>query len=376
MIYFDNGATTYPKPLSVNKKAFEALNKFSFNSGRGGYYQSISTAEKIFGVREKIADLVNASSENIIFTKNCTEALNMAIKGSVKKGDHIVISSLEHNAVSRPVDALNRQGIISYDIAPFSFDDEETVDNFKSLIKPDTKAVVCMHSSNVFGVTFPIRQIGELCKSRGIRFIVDGAQSLGAVNIDMKRDNIDILCAPGHKCLYGPMGTGFMAIGDGVTINTIIEGGTGSGSLNLTMPDFTPDKFEAGTLNNVGIIALGEGIDYINHIGVEKIYTHEMKCADTIYSLLSKNENVKLYTPPPALNKSMPIISFNYKDYSSERVAAYLGDNNICVRAGYHCSPLAHNHFNTTETGTVRISLGLFNTEKECYRFVNILKNL
>ncbi len=376
MIYFDNGATTYPKPLSVNKKAFEALNKFSFNSGRGGYYQSISTAEKIYNVREKIAELVNASSENIIFTKNCTEALNMAIKGSVKKGSHIIISSLEHNAVSRPVDTLSMRGIIDYDIAPYSFDDEETVENFKRLIKPNTTAVVCMHSSNVFGVTFPIRQIGKLCREKGIRFIVDGAQSLGVTKIDMKRDNINILCAPGHKCLYGPMGTGFMAIGENVALNTIIEGGTGSGALSLAMPDFTPDRFEAGTLNNPGIIALGEGIDYINKIGMEKIYSHEMRCAGTIYSLLSKNDDVKLYTPAPAINKSMPIVSFNYKDFSSEKVAAYLGDNNVCVRAGYHCSPLAHKHFNTTETGTVRISLGLFNNEKECYRFVNILKNL
>lgn len=376
MIYFDNGATTYPKPLSVNKKAFEALNKFSFNSGRGGYVQSISAAEKIYSVREKIAELVNALPENIIFTKNCTEALNMAIKGSIKKGSHVIISSLEHNAVSRPVEALSRRGYIDYDIASFSFDEDETVDNFRRLIKSDTAAVVCMHSSNVFGVTFPVKKIGELCKSRGVRFIVDGAQSLGAVNIDMKRDNIDILCAPGHKCLYGPMGTGFMAIGEGIKLNTIIEGGTGSGALNLSMPDFTPDRFEAGTLNNPGIIALGEGIGYIKRMGIEKIYSHEMKCAQSLYSLLAKNENVKLYTPPPAMNKSMPIVSFNYKDYSSEKVAAYLGDNNICVRAGYHCSPLAHKHFNTDQTGTVRASLGLFNSEKECYRFVNILRNL
>lgn len=376
MIYFDNSATTYPKPVQVVRQAYNALNNYSFNSGRGGYSQSIATAEKIYNVREKIGTMFNAEPENIVFTKNCTEALNIAIKGSVKKGDHIIISSLEHNSVSRVAEKLSSDGIVDYDIASFSFDDEETVENFRKLIKGNTKLVVCMHSSNVFGVCFPIAKIGRLCKDNGIRFVVDAAQGAGVADINMKRDNIDVLCSAGHKCLFGPMGTGFMAVKEGVNLDTLFEGGTGSKSLSLYQPDFLPDRFEAGTLNNPGIIGLGEGIDFINRKGRENIYNHEMKIAQLIYNKLSFIDGVKLYTAFPVNDKYMPIISFNLKDYSSEKTAVLLNDYSICVRAGFHCSPLAHKHFGTLSTGTVRISPGYFNTEKECFCFVNVLKKL
>lgn len=376
MIYFDNSATSYPKPLSVIRQADCAMRFCSFNSGRGGYAQSLKAAEKIYSVREKTADMFFFKPENIIFTKNCTEALNMAIKGSVKNGDHIIISSLEHNSVSRVVQRLCNDKVISFDIADYSFDEDETVNNFKKLIKPNTKAIVCMHSSNVFGVTFPIEKIGKLCGEKNIRFIVDAAQGAGVADINAERDNIDILCAPGHKCLYGPMGTGFMAIKDGVHLETIVEGGTGSKSLELTQPDFTPDRFEAGTLNNSGIIALGEGIDFVNSKGIDNIYNHELMLSDIIYSELSGIDGIKLYAPMPEKGRSMPIISFNYKDYSSEKVAAFLAENNICVRAGFHCSPFAHKHFKTLDTGTVRISPGFFNTARDCYRFINVVKKL
>lgn len=376
MIYLDNSATTYPKPLSVVRQADCAMRFYSFNSGRGGYAQSLKTAEKIYSVREKTASMFGYKPENIIFTKNCTDALNMAIKGSVKKGDHIIISSLEHNSVSRVVQRLFLDNTVEYDIADYSFEKEETINNFRRLIKHNTRVIVCMQSSNVFGVSFPIRDIGKICRENNIIFIVDGAQGAGVADINAERDNIDILCAPGHKCLYGPMGTGFMAIRDGLSLETIIEGGTGSKSLELTQPDFTPDRFEAGTLNNPGIIALGEGIDFVRIRGIDNIYNHELKLADTIYDGLSKIDGIKLYTPMPEKGKSMPIVSFNYKDYSSEKVAAFLAENNICVRAGFHCSPLAHKHFNTIDTGTVRISPGYFNKESDCYRFINVVKKL
>lgn len=376
MIYFDNSATTYPKPIQVIKQAYNALNHYSFNSGRGGYSQSIATAEKIYNVREKIGNMFNAEPENIVFTKNCTEALNIAIKGSVKKGNHMIISSLEHNSVSRVAEKLSSDGIIDYDLASFSFNEDETLENFRRLIRKNTTLIVCMHSSNVFGVCFPIAKIGELCRDNGIRFIVDAAQGAGVADIDMKRDNIDILCSAGHKCLYGPMGTGFMAVRSGLQLDTLFEGGTGSKSLSLYQPDFLPDRFEAGTLNNPGIIGLGEGIDFINKKGRDTIYSHEMKITQHLYNSLSKINTVKLYTDLPEKNKYMPIISFNLKDYSSEKTAALLNRYGICVRAGFHCSPLAHRHFGTLSTGTVRISPGYFNTEKECFGFVNVLKKL
>lgn len=376
MIYFDNAATSYPKPRNVISSVMPSVAKYSFNSGRGGYKQSLACAEMIYDVREKVADFFGFSPENIVFTKNCTEALNMAIKGSVKKGEHIIISSLEHNSVSRVVNKLQLDGVCTYDVADFSFDDEITLNNFSSLIKPNTSLVVCTHSSNAFGVSLPIVKIGSLCRKNGIRFIVDGAQGAGVADINAKRDNIDILCAPGHKCLYGLMGTGFMAIADGIKLDTLIQGGTGSSSLLLTQPEFSPDRYEAGTLNNVGIISLGRGIDFIRSVGRKKIYEAELSLCEYMYDAFSNMDNVTLYTPAPRKNKTMPILSFNVNSMPSERTASVLGARGICVRSGYHCSPLAHRHFDTLQGGTVRISVGAFNVKKECITLVDVVKKL
>lgn len=374
MIYFDNAATTYPKPSSVLASAVLAMKKYSFNSGRGGYKESIKAGEMIYSVREKVASMFGFEPQNVAFTKNCTEALNMAIKGSVKSGDHIIISSLEHNSVSRVAEKLFDDGIIDYDIAKYSYNDDETVANFENLIKPNTTLVVCMHSSNAFGVTFPVAKIGKMCKLHGIRFVVDGAQGAGVADINAKRDNIDILCAPGHKCLLGAMGTGFIAVKDGLELSTVEEGGTGSNSMSLKQPDFLPDRLEAGTLNNSGIISLGKGIDYINSYGTEAIYNHEFSLMQHTYKALENINDVVLYTPFPEQGKTMPIISFNFGDYSSEKTAAILAKNDICTRAGFHCTPLAHKHFGTTDRGTVRISFGMFNTVRDCDALINVVK--
>lgn len=376
MIYFDNSATSYPKPPSVIRSAANAMKHYSFNSGRGGYSRSVAAAEAIYSVREKVADMFSFSPQNVVFTKNCTEALNIAITGSVKRGDHIIISDLEHNSVLRVVHYLKESGVIDYDLARYSFDDDEIISNFESLIKPNTSLIVCMHSSNAFGVSFPISRLGDLCQSRGIRFIVDAAQGAGVADIDAKRDKIDILCAPGHKCLFGNMGTGFLAFGDDVDIAPYAFGGTGSNSFDFNMPLQSPDRFEAGTLNNSGIISLGEGIDYINSVGRKMILNHELAFANYIYKNLERIDGVELYTPNPMTISTMPIISFNFSDYPSERVASRLADDNICVRAGFHCSPLAHKHFGTQDRGTVRISVGCFNTERDCNSIIKSLKKL
>lgn len=374
MIYFDNAATTYPKPSSVLASAVLAMKKYSFNSGRGGYKESIKAGEMIYSVREKVASMFGFEPQNVAFTKNCTEALNMAIKGSVKSGDHIIISSLEHNSVSRVAEKLFDDGIIDYDIAKYSYNDDETVANFENLIKPNTTLVVCMHSSNAFGVTFPVAKIGKMCKLHGVRFVVDGAQGAGVADINAKRDNIDILCAPGHKCLLGAMGTGFIAVKDGLKLSTVEEGGTGSNSMSLKQPDFLPDRLEAGTLNNSGIVSLGKGIDYINSYGTKAIYNHEFSLMQHTYKALENINDVVLYTPFPEQGKTMPIISFNFGDYSSEKTAAILAKNDICTRAGFHCTPLAHKHFGTTDRGTVRISFGMFNTYRDCDALINVVK--
>lgn len=376
MIYFDNSATTYPKPPNVIYGTNAAIKRYSFNSGRGGYKESIDSAEKIYNVREKIGDMFGFSCENIVFTKNCTEALNIAIKGSINNGEHIIISDLEHNSVSRTVDALKMQGIIDYDIAKYSPNPNETVKNFEDLIRANTRLIICTYASNAFGVIMPIKRIGELCRKNGIRFIVDAAQGAGVADINAKRDNIDILCAPGHKCLFGIMGSGFMTMKNGVSINPLMQGGTGSSSKSLEQPMFSPDRFESGTLNNPGIISIGEGIDYINSVGREKIYRHEMEYAKYIHKALSQIDGIKLYTPTPKDNEMMPIVSFNIDKYTSEQVANELARNRICVRAGLHCAPLAHKHFGTIDNGTVRISPGCFNTDKDCKALINIIKKM
>ncbi len=376
MIYFDNGATSYPKPPNVYSSTMNALKKHSFNSGRGGYSASVNAAEKIYAVREKIGDMFNFQPQNVAFTLNCTEALNMAIKGSVKRGDHVIISSLEHNAVWRVVNHLKNDGIIDFDIAEFSFDEDETVRNFERLIRRNTSLIVCMAASNVFGVAFPIEKIGAVAKKYSIRFVVDAAQAAGVIPIDSEKNNIDILCAPGHKCLFGNMGTGFIAVKDNVFLETIIDGGTGSESVNPNQPDFFPDRLEAGTLNNSGIISLGAGLDFIHSKGINNIYNHELSATGILYDGLSKNKNVTLYCPKPEKFKSAPIISFNYKDYSSEKTAGLLAQNNIAVRAGLHCSPLAHKFFNTLDRGTVRLCPSVFTTRKECENFINTVKKL
>jgi len=376
LIYLDNGATSYPKPPNVLSSSMNALKNFSFNSGRGGYSASVNAAEKIYSVRERIGNMFNFEPQNVAFTLNCTMALNMAIKGSVKKGDHIIISSLEHNAVWRVVNHLKNNGTAAFDIADFSFDEEETVRNFERLIRPNTSLIVCMAASNVFGVAFPIEKIGEIAKRHRIRFIVDAAQAAGIIPIDSDKCNIDILCAPGHKCLFGNMGTGFLAVKNDVYLDTIIDGGTGSESINPNQPDFLPDRLEAGTLNNSGILSLGAGIDFIHSKGIDNIYNHELKITDYLYHCLSENDNAVLYCPKPEKYKSAPIISFNYKDYASEKTASLLAEKNIAVRAGLHCSPLAHSFFRTIDRGTVRLSPSVFTTVRDCEIFLNRLKKI
>lgn len=376
MIYFDNGATSYPKPKSVLNAYAAAMRLYSFNSGRGGYRQSVTAAEKIYETREKIAAMIGAQPQNVAFTKNCTEALNIAICGSITPGCHVIISSLEHNSVWRVVSNLQKEGKITFDIADFDFDFDKCAGNFERLIKPETRLIVCMSASNVFGVVFPIEKIGNIAKKHGVRFAVDAAQSAGVMPINMKKDNVDIICAPGHKCLCGPMGTGFIALGDNVELKPLLAGGTGSDSLNSAQPDFMPDRLEAGTLNNPGIIALGSGIDYINKRKMSNVYSYELFLAQSLYDGLSSIPSAVLYCPRPSENHNVPLISFNIKNIKSEKTAAFLAENDIAVRAGYHCSPLAHGFFGTLGSGTVRLCPSAFNTLNECEIFLNTVKKL
>ena len=374
MIYLDNAATTYPKPPNVYSAVNETLKRYSFNSGRGGYSQSVSAAEKIFDVRVKLGKMFNCGEQDIAFTNNCTTAVNTAVKGLAGKGSHILISSLEHNAVWRTVCSLREKGIADFDVVDYSPDPEKIIANIKEKEKSNTALVVMLHASNVFGVTLPIEEIGEYCRKKGWYYVVDSAQSAGVLPIDMKKCNISALCAPGHKGLYGIMGSGFIALSDSVLPEPLTCGGTGSHSSDWRQPEEMPDRLEAGTLNNPGIISIGAGVDFINRKSMKKIYSHEMRLTEFMFRELEKSKGITLYTPYEEINA--PVLSFNAGDYHSEETASRLAEKNIAVRSGFHCAPLAHNFYGTSERGTVRVSPCAFTTFRDCEYFLNSVKNL
>ncbi len=367
MIYLDNSATSYPKPDCVTDAVYNSFHKFGANSGRGAYEMAIDTTEQIYKCRKKVADFFNADDiENVIFTYNCTTALNMAIKGLARNNAHFVISDLEHNAVLRPLETLKQRGICDYSIAKVLVDDYQTLKNFKSKIQDNTVAIICTGASNVFGIIPPYKMLSHLAHKNNLLFIMDCSQIAGTVPIDMQKDGIDILCCAGHKGLMGPTGTGLMIVNNNVSLESLIEGGTGSNSMSATQPDILPDKFESGTPNIQGIIGLSSAIDLIRKNNVRKIYEHEISLLKYLYKNLKKIDNVILYTDFYDNSQYLaPILSFNIKNMHSEDVAERLSNVGICVRAGLHCAPLAHKKFGTENTGTVRISPSIFTKKSD-----------
>lgn len=374
MIYLDSAATTYPKPRNVYTAVNDALRRYSFNSGRGGYSQSVAAADKIFDVRVKLSEMFNCGEQNIAFTNNCTTSINTAVRGLAEKGSHLLISSLEHNSVWRTVCNLREEGVADFDVVEYSSDPDVFINNIREKEKSNTSMVVMLHASNVFGVVTPIKAIGDYCRQKGWYYVVDSAQSAGVLPIDMKECNISALCAPGHKGLYGIMGSGFIALSDYVSPLPLTCGGTGSHSADWRQPEDMPDRLEAGTLNNPGIISIGAGVDFINKKGIKTIYNHEMRLVEFIYRELEKSDGISLYTPFDEMKS--PVLSFNVGDYHSEETAARLAEKNIAVRAGFHCAPLAHNFYSTSERGTVRVSPCAFTTFHDCEYFLNSVKNL
>ena len=367
MIYFDNAATTYPKPRGVPWAVYTSFRKYGANPGRAGHDLSLNTSEQVYACRRTLSRMFHTGNpENIAFTLNCTASLNMAIKGILKKGDHVVTSNLEHNAVMRPLEKMSRDGIITYSrVMVQAGNPTATVAAFEQALRPNTRLIVCTHVSNVFGVVLPVEQIGAVAKKNGICYIVDCAQSAGVLPVDLQAFHADCLCMPGHKGLYGPMGTGILICSAPEKLNTIIEGGTGSLSKNLIQPELMPDRFESGTLNVPGIIGLKAGLDFVNARGVERIGTHEMEIARRIHRGLSRIDGVRLYTPEPRDGVAAPVLSFNVGRLGSEQTASLLNESGIAVRAGLHCAPEAHRSFHTIDTGTVRVSPGAFNTDRD-----------
>ena len=370
MIYFDNAATSGVKPQGVVNAVKYALENYSANPGRSGHTLSVKTAEKVYETREKLSRLFNSDgAETVIFTQNCTHSINCVLKGILKKGDHCVISSLEHNAVVRP---LVKTGI-SYSVATVSLtDDKKTVENFKEKIKPNTRLVLCMGASNVLGKILPIKEIGDICRSKGIVFCVDAAQTAGVIPIDMQKMNIDFLCIAPHKGLYAPMGVGVLIARKSLP-NTIIEGGTGTNSIELHQPDALPERLESGTINVPAILGISAGVDYVERIGINKLYKGELGLIQSLYSNISNLNGLTLYTPFPKEGVYAPLLSFNVKGMDSSKAASLLSQNGIAVRGGLHCSPFAHRQIGTLENGTVRVSVSSFNNQREIEALTKIL---
>ncbi|MGN0675976.1 MAG: aminotransferase class V-fold PLP-dependent enzyme [Oscillospiraceae bacterium] len=374
MINFDNSATSFPKPASVKKAVITALNRYGGNPGRSGHKLSIETAEAVYSARSAAADFFGAESDNVVFTQNCTHALNMAIKGAATDGCHIIISSLEHNSVLRPVHALSMQGKCTYSIAAVSHDDSVTVENFRKQINPNTKIIACTLGSNVTGQILPYNRIAELCSNNGICFIADGAQACGIIPIKLS-DGINILCTAGHKALYGPSGTGLFITDGKFPIKPIMEGGTGSLSLEAEQPDFLPDELESGTVNTSGAIALGAGIRFVQKLGTDRIYSHENALCQKFISAMKKVKNVTVYRDDRVKNY-LPVVSFNINGITANEMAAILSDMGFALRGGLHCSGLAHTSIGTVPDGTVRFSPSVFNTEKEVDSLISAIRKI
>lgn len=368
MIYFDNAATTFPKPDFVLKATNEFLKKYCGNSGRSSHKLSIITSEKIYATREKIANFLSVDDpENIVFTQNATHALNLAIKTTVENNSHVIISNLEHNSVFRPIYALSKNNEIKYSV----FNTENNIESsIEKSINKNTKYIVSTIASNVIGREVPLSELSLTAKKHNLGLIIDASQLIGHKRIDLKKTPCDVLCAPGHKALFGIQGVGFAVFLDKKKRQTFIEGGSGNESQNPEMPITLPERFEAGTLPSPSIISLFYGIEFIENIGLcnieNKLNALCEKCADTILSF----KNTELF------ECGNGIISFNVKNIPSEIISYEFDKYGICTRSGLHCSPLAHKTLGTLSDGTVRISLSYMNDFTEIDKFYKALSDI
>ncbi len=371
MIYFDNAATSGRKPMSVINAVNYALRNLSANPGRSGHMISQSAAMSVYKTREEFADFFGAGgAENVAFTANCTHSINFVLKGTIGPTDHIIISDLEHNAVMRPLNAMKA----NYSVAEVSLtDDAQTIKNFESKIQKNTKMIFCTAASNVLGKALPLREIGELCKKRNILFGVDGAQGAGVLPINMKNMDIDFLCLAPHKGLYAPMGFGVLIARKALN-KTVIEGGTGTESINFKQPDMMPEMIESGTVNLPSIVACSQGLSFVKE-KFSCIHNYEMKLIYKLFDELSQLENVKLYNNPH-IGMYAPVLSFNINGVSSDTAAKYLSDNGFALRAGLHCAPTAHKKIGTLSGGTIRFSPSVFNNLNEVESLVKTVKKI
>lgn len=376
-IYLDNAATSWPKPPEVIRAISDHLLHTGASPGRSGHAMSLKAAREVFETRELIAGFFNMpASERVIFTANATEALNVAFHGLLKPGDHVIISHLEHNSVYRPLKYLEAEGIIELSVVDCNEQGKFDFRKFEYSFRSNTRLVATLHGSNVSGAILPIHQIGQICRSKGVLYLVDAAQTAGLLSIDMIRDNIDLLAFSGHKNLHGPTGIGCLCLKDDLPLKRMLHGGTGSRSEMAEQPDFYPDRLEAGTLNTVGIAGLKAGLQMILKTGIEKICQKQFDLTDRLVSQLNEMEEVTLLTPAND-ELRLPVVSIIIKGVAPSETALRLDrEFGIMTRAGLHCAPLAHKALGTFPQGTTRLSPGIFTTEKEIDFTIDAVKKL
>jgi len=362
IIYLDNAATTYPKPLCVLARTAAQMRRGGGNPGRGGHTMAVRAAETVYACRERAAAFFGApGAENVCFTLNTTYALNTALKSVLRRGDHVLVGNMEHNSVMRPLAALARERGITSSVFDMRQDADALCAQLSRLIRPSTRALVCTHVPNTANYILPAAAVGAFCRARGILFILDGAQSAGVLPIDMSAMQLDILCVPGHKGLFGPQGCGMMILGEKCPVGrTLAEGGGGVRSLESEMPDELPEHFEAGTLPVPAIAGLDEGMAWIGKIGLDAVRHHECRLWQLAHELLSANPRIRIADGPPGA-----ILMFTADGLPPASIAEALDRRGICVRAGYHCAPGAHRILGTGKDGAVRASFSIMNTEED-----------
>lgn len=376
-IYLDNAATSFPKPKEVADAVYDFMINNGTSSGRGSYKKAMQSDYIVYECRKLIGNLFNFDDpKKVVFTSNVTDSLNIAIRGILKENDHVITSSLEHNAVWRCLKTLEKDINIKIDTVECSKDGITNPEGIKKYIRKDTALIVFTQASNVLGTIQPIKEIGKIARENNIVFLVDAAQSAGAMKIDIKEDNIDILAFTGHKSLLGPMGTGGLIINTDIDIKPLKAGGTGGDSAYEYQPDYYPNHLEIGTSNVSGIAGLRAAIKFLNKEGIDNIHNKEKKLTKYALQRLETVKDIEIYGPKDC-EKILSVISFNIKNKRPEDISTILDQKyDIMLRAGLHCAPTAHSVINTKDRGSLRIGIGYFNTKDDIDKLVEALNNL
>ena len=374
-IYLDNAATSHPKPGAVIDAVVSALSEQNANPGRGGHSRALAAARTVLGTREALARLIGAEDAmSVVHCFNCTDALNLAIKGALRRGDHVIATALEHNSVLRPLCGLAARGRIELtllDPKPDGFIDPQDVER---AIRKNTALIVCTQASNVTGAVQPVAAVGQVARQHGVRYLIDGAQALGAMPVDVGALNCDLYAFPGHKSLLGPQGTGGLYIRPGLRLEPLREGGTGSASERMLQPEELPERYESGTVNLPGIAGLGAGVGYVSG-RLSQIMMHERELTGALLEGLDAVPGIVIYSPREEAARA-GIVSFNLGDLSSSQLADALAAKGFAVRGGLHCAPAAHRFLGTLRRGVVRASVGHANTFEEIEAFVRAVRAL